>query len=245
MHLPAHAGGKRGAAAGGGLFPPTRWTLVAAAGAGSGAAEEALAELCRIYWRPVFAFIRARGHAPPDAEDLTQGFFAELLARGSLASASAAKGRLRTFLLTAVERHLINQQRREGRQKRGGAFLHVSWERVRWEPSDGTTPEQAYDRQWAETLLAQVMDSLRTEYETGGRAALFEALRPAISLAEGGVSHAAVAERLGTTAGAVKVAVHRLRQRYRQLLRQHIAETVSTPAEVDDEIRHLFSAFSH
>jgi RNA polymerase sigma-70 factor (ECF subfamily) len=225
-------------------FATTRWTLVAAAK--SPAARQALAELCDLYWYPVYAFVRRRGYPPDDAGDLTQGFFARLLETAGLAGADPAKGRFRSYLLGACRHYLANDRARRTAKKRGGGRAVLSLDlpaaerRYATEPVDGRTPEQLFDRRWAVTLLGAVLADLRAEYAAAGQAGLFDRLKD--SLTGDGDPYAAVAAGLGMAEGAVKVAAHRLRRRYRDRLRAAIAETVATPADVDAEIRDLFAA---
>lgn len=230
------------------MFATTRWSLVAAATDPAGPhAREALADLCRAYWFPVYAYVRRRGHDHHAAQDLTQGFFARLLEKNDLAVADPARGRFRAFLLAACRHYLANQHDHAAARKRGGGRAHFPLDfagaagRVAAEPAGGESPERAFDREWALGLLARAVEDLRAEYAGSGRAALFDALKDALA---GGanVPHAATARALGLTEGAVKVAVHRLRQRYRDRLRALIADTVAAPDEVDDEVRDLFAA---
>ena len=229
-------------------FAATRWTLVLSAARASQTprAAAAMAELCRIYWYPLYAFIRRRGHPAPEAEDLTQEFFARLLEKHFLAAADREKGRFRTFLLMAVKRFLANEYDRAQAQKRGGGQRIVPWEglepetRYRLEPANTLTPERLFEQQWALTLLDQVLARLQAEMTAGGKAALFEAMKGHLAGSRD-ESYAATAARLGLSEGAVKVAVHRLRRRYRELLRDEIAQTVSSPEEIEEEIRHLFT----
>ncbi len=205
-----------------------------------------MAELCRIYWYPLYAFIRHRGHAAHDAEDLTQEFFARLLDKHFLASADREKGRFRTFLLMAVKRFLANEYDAAQARKRGGGQRIVPFEglqpeaRYHQEPADNLTPERLFEQQWALTLLDQVLARLQAEMTAGGKAALFESLKGHLAGSRE-ESYAATAARLGMNEGAVKVAVHRLRRRYRELLHDEIAHTVATPEEIEDEIRYLFT----
>lgn len=213
-------------------------------------AMPALAELCSIYWRPVYAFLRRQGNSPHDAEDLTQGFFAALLERGSLASVEAAKGKLRSFLLVAVKRFAANQYEHDHALKRGGAQLPLSldWleaeERYRLEPATQESPDWLFERQWALALLDQVLEQLRKDYGRDGRETVFEALKNRITVDGDPDTFATVAEGLGMTAGALRVALCRLRQRYSQLLHEEIARTVESPSEVREEIAHLLRVFS-
>jgi RNA polymerase sigma factor (sigma-70 family) len=227
-------------------FAATRWTLVLAAAGGRIAprAEEAMAELCRSYWYPIYAFIRRQGHDAHEAEDLTQEFFARLLAKHFLAGVDRARGRFRTFLQMAVKRFLANEYDRSQAQKRGGGQTIVSFEsldaeaRYRQEPAHTLTAERLFERQWALTLLERVLARLEVEWASSGKAALFDALKGCLAAGRT-ESYAAIATNLGITEGAVKVAAHRLRRRYRNLLREEIAHTVTGPEEIEDEIRYL------
>lgn len=209
----------------------------------------ALEDLCRSYWPPVYAFLRRKGCSPANAEDLTQGFFAELLSRGSLASVAEGKGRLRTFLLKAVTRHMINEHERATAAKRGGGVLPLSLDFDRAEgnyvaePGHKVTPELEFERQWALQMLEQALAAVRDDAVRGERLALFEDLKGLISLDAGMAPYEEIAARHGLTEGAVKAAAHRLRQKFRECLRAAIADTVGSEEEVDDEIRHLFSVF--
>lgn len=232
----------------GGMFATTRWSLVAAAGDPSGpAARAALADLCRAYWFPVYAYVRRRGHAHHAAQDLTQAFFARLVEKNDLAAADRTRGRFRSFLLAACQHFLANEHDRATAKKRGGGrhpfpldFADADG-RFGREPATDDTPERAFERRWALELLEQAVTELRREYAESGRGRLFDALKGVLT---GGADapYAALAADLGLTEGAVKVAAHRLRQRYRDRLREAIARTVADPAEVDDEIRDLFAA---
>ncbi|MCU0979011.1 MAG: sigma-70 family RNA polymerase sigma factor [Pirellulaceae bacterium] len=227
-------------------FAATRWTVVLAAAKGrdSPAAADAMAELCRDYWYPLYAFIRRRGYESHQAEDLTQEFFARLLDKDVLAGVDREKGKFRAFLLAAVKHFLANERDRAQAQKRGGGRAVIAWEsldaeaRYRLEPADELTPEKLFERRWALALLDQVLSRLQGEFDEGGKTRQFDALKGALT---GGLegTYAAIAERLGMSEVAVKVAVHRLRRRYRELLREEIAHTVADPAEIDEEIRHL------
>jgi DNA-directed RNA polymerase specialized sigma24 family protein len=234
----------------GGLFPATRWSLVIRArDQGEPKAAEALAELCKVYWKPVYAYLRGMGNSAHDAEDLTQGFFAMLLERGSFTQVEAGKGRLRSFLLVALKRFAANEHERAIALKRGGGVAHVALdageaeEAFFVEPASETTPELLFERQWALTLLDTVLAKLRTEYEKGGRGPVFDALKDRLSADGDGTTLSQIGEGLGMNEGAVKVAVFRLRQRYRRLLKDEITLTVDSPEEVNDEIMHLFRVF--
>lgn len=230
-------------------FPTTRWSRVIQAGdPDAPLARESLAELCGAYWYPLYAYIRRRGYGPEPARDLTQDFFARALEKGLLAEADPARGRFRSFLRTVCSHFLANRRDWEQAAKRGGGRVALSFDpagaegRYALELADGLTPERIFDRSWALTLLGRVLDALGREYDEAGKGTTFEALRGVLAGDPELPSYAAVAERLGTTEGAARVAAHRLRRRYGELLRQEIAATVTGPSEVDDEIRDLFAA---
>jgi RNA polymerase sigma-70 factor (ECF subfamily) len=231
-------------------FAPTRWTLVLAARApdqrvGTGPAADALAELCRIYWYPLYAYVRRCGHPTQEAEDLTQEFFARLLAKNYLADVDRRKGKFRSFLLASLKHFLANEWDRAHAQKRGGRRVIVPLDaaetRYNLEPAHDLTPEKLFERQWVIAVLEEVMARLKQEFDIAGKAHLFQALKPFLAGDEASRTYAQLAAGLGMTEGAVKVAVHRMRRRYRELLRQEIAGTVASPEEVADEIRHLLS----
>jgi DNA-directed RNA polymerase specialized sigma24 family protein len=231
-----------------GRFATTHWSLVLAAGErGSATAEEALARLCSSYWFPVFAFVRRQGHSADEAQDLTQGFFARIIEKGDIASADRSRGRFRSFLLTACQHFLSNERDRDRAKKRGGGQRPLSIDVVtaegRYERAlaHSETPERLYERQWCLTLLAGVVDDLRAEYAAAGKEEVFDRLKDYLTVDEGAGSHADAARDLGMTPGAVKVAVHRLRRRYREALLTHVAATVESPRDVEDEIRHLLA----
>lgn len=230
-------------------FPATRWTIVMTAQGRGERARRALNELCELYWGPVYSFVRRKGHPPADAEDLTQGFFAELLARGSLDEVGAEKGRLRTFLLKALTRHMSHQSEKVRATKRGGGIpaLSLDFEKAEGmfvvEPGHHLTPDLEFERQWALSLLDRALGEARAQAERAGRLPLFDELKGTISLDAATDSYDEIAARHGMSAGAVKVAAHRLRQGFRVALRQMIAETVASEAEIDDEIQHLFTVF--
>ncbi len=231
-------------------FLTTHWSaVVRAGGADSPESHEALDDLCRTYWYPLYAFIRRQGHSPQDSEDLTQGFFARLLEKNYVANARQEKGRFRSFLLTALKRFLADEWDRQHAQKRGGFQTVVSIDydlaesRFGSELANAVRPDVLFDRQWTTTLLQQVIARLREEYVATGRAALFEHLRNCLTKDESALPYAEIAGRLNLTEPAVKMAAQRLRARYREILRMEIGKTVSSPAEVEEEIRHLFSRF--
>lgn len=230
-------------------FATTRWSIVLAARApAEDAGGAALATLCRSYWYPLYAFVRRQGLGEHDAQDLTQEFFARLLEKGWLGGVERERGRFRSWLLASMKHFLANEWDKSRAKKRGGGVATISFDamsaetRFRHEPADTETAEKLYDRRWALTLLDQVLARLREEMSAAGKLDLFEALK--FSLTGGRTAYAEVAAALGMSEGAVKVAVHRLRERYRELIRAEIAETVATPAEVEDELRHLLAALS-
>lgn len=233
------------------IFATTRWTVVLAAGARAAPdADRALEELCGTYWFPLYAYVRRRGHSREDAEDLTQAFFARFLEKNYLHDLDASRGRFRAFLLASLKHFLANEWDKAQTQKRGGAISHFSLD---WRTADTQfqlasaaepSPDKAFDREWAVALLAKVIERLAAESAAGGSSAQFETLKIFLTAPKGEQSHAEAAAALGMDEGAVRVAVHRLRKRYRQLLRDEIAQTLADPAHVDDEMRALFGAFS-
>ena len=206
--------------------------------------------MCQTYWHPLYAYVRRLGHSPPDAQDLTQEFFARLLEKNYLADADESRGRFRSFLLAALKHFLANEWDKASAQKRGGGQILIPIDfnaaetTCHFEPADETTAEKIFERRWALTLLDQVLRRLRAEFVRDGKEKLFEELKPTLTEASRSVRYAEIAARLGATEGAVKVAVHRLRQRYREVLRAEIADTVASPGEVEDELRSLFAALS-
>ena len=228
-------------------FATTHWSLVsAAARGGSTAARQALADLCQIYWYPLYAYARHRGQVADAARDLTQGFFEHLLEHELVASADAAKGRFRAFLLRCFQNFMASEHARATRQKRGGGQLVFSLdapgaeERFGRDLADHRSPEVLYERRWAVAVLDEAMRLLRQEFATAGRERTFEILAPRLGEDRDGAPAAHLAAQLGTTEGTVRVMVHRLRRRYRELLHVVVLRTVATPAEVSDELRHLF-----
>jgi DNA-directed RNA polymerase specialized sigma24 family protein len=227
-------------------FRTTHWSLVMAARhAPTALSQQALEQLCRTYWFPVYAFVRRRGHPPEDAQDLTQGFFARVLATETLLQADAAKGRFRTFLLTLLTRHLATEFERSGALKRGGGAERIELDaadaeaRYAIEPRDTVTPELLFERQWADALLGRVLDRLRVEFDGAGRGGRFEVMKGFLLSPAREVSYAEVASKLGMTESAVTSGIFRLRQRYGAVLREEIRQTVAEDSEVEDEIRHL------
>jgi RNA polymerase sigma-70 factor (ECF subfamily) len=235
--------------AGGGRFTTTEWSLVlAAAGRDDVRGREALGRLCQVYWYPLYAFVRRQGHGPQDAQDMTQEFFLRLLEKDYLGDVDRLKGKFRSFLLAALKHFLSKQRARDRTLKRGGgrALLPLDTlsaeDRYRREPEVNATPERLFERRWALTLLDRVLTRLSEEYDTTGKRAVFAQLQGCLTGGRDSPPYAELAVKLGMTEGAVKVAVHRLRQRYRGVLRDEIAQTVADPAEINDEIRQLFAA---
>jgi RNA polymerase sigma factor (sigma-70 family) len=222
--------------------------MIVAAGEKSGQSEAALADLCSAYWYPVYAFIRRRRHSAEDARDLTQEFFATLLEKGYLADADQERGRFRSFLLTAVSRFVAKEREKAAAQKRGGGRQLLSLDfadgesRYQREPSHDWTPERIFERRWALTLLDRTLLALRMEHETTGKLPLFDALKVFLTGETGAPPLRQVADQLGMTEGAIKVAVHRLRQKYREALRSEIAQTIATEEDVDTELSVLRAA---
>jgi len=235
----------------GGRFVTTKWSLVGAAGDGSDTqAREALAALCQTYWPPLYSCLRRHGHDREQAEDLVQGFFARLLERRDVGSADPARGRFRSFLLTALKRYAINEHERATSAKRGGPHLPLSLDfdeaerRDAREPRTDDTPERVFDRRWAVISLDRAHQRLRDECYQSGKGALADVLLPYLTESGDLPAYHEVAGSLGLTEGAVKVAVHRLRRRFGAILRLEIADTVLTPEDVEDEVRELIRAVS-
>ena len=232
-------------------FRTTRWSAIfVAAESQMPGSQEALAALCRDYWYPVYAFARRAGHAAPDAQDLTQGFFLSLLQRRALKRVDPTRGKFRSFLLASFKYYLSDEADRARAQKRGGdrefVFLDAAdaENRYQFEPADQLTPEKIYDARWAITLLTRAVDRLREEHIAAGEISRFEALRPFVGVETGGAqpSYEEVAKKLGISLGATKTWVHRFRKRYTELLREEVWHTVSDPNDIDDEIRALCDA---
>jgi RNA polymerase sigma-70 factor (ECF subfamily) len=234
-------------------FGQTQWSVVlAAAGKRDVAlAEQSLEKLCRVYWLPLYTYIRRQGESPHDAQDLTQEFFARLLEKDFLCSVDQTKGRFRSFLLASLKHFLSNQRDRARAQKRGGGQPPLSLDfsdaetSIGFQPADDQTPEKAFEKRWALTLLEQSLARLRQEYSDRGKQDIFEQLKTTLTEGRGGVAYAQLAARLGLSEASVKMAVHRLRQSYREALRAEIAETVALESEVEEELREVFHALSH
>lgn len=227
-----------------GNFAATRWTLVARASGGDSAAQAALSELCAAYYAPVNAFLRAEGRTEDVARELAHEFFARLLAGGSLGGADATRGRFRSYLLGALKHFLVEQRAFANREKRGGGIAP--------EPLDtGTSAglplpaarddDRIFDRQWALTLIARALEIVGAELRDAGKGEHFDALKPWLTGENAALSQAATAQQLGVSEGAVKVAIHRLRQRFREAVKAEIAQTVPSETDVDDELRHLLA----
>jgi RNA polymerase sigma-70 factor (ECF subfamily) len=232
-------------------FVTTHWSAVLAASRhDSTRAQVALEHLCRLYWYPIYHFVRRQGHSTHDAQDFTQAFFARLLEKNWLAAADQSRGRFRSFLLLMLKRFLIGEWRKAGAQKRAGDLpplplpLDTAETRYTHEPADTHSPEQAFEKQWALALLETVLRQLAADYEQDGHGRLFAVLKPALTGSRETQPYAALAATLGMTEGAVRVAVHRLRERYRERLKAEVAHTVASPADVDSELRHLFRVLS-
>jgi len=232
-------------------FATTHWSVVLTAGHGdTPRSQAALEKLCRAYWFPLYAYVRRRGYQVEDAQDLTQQFFARLVERNLVAHADQSRGRFRTFLLVAMEHFLANEWDKARALKRGGGkqFVPIQTDsaetRYGVEPADERTPEQVFEYNWALALLDQVMGQLEADYRDRGQVGLFTALKPCLVSSSSAETYAALAAQLETNEGSVRVAVHRLRARYRELLRAEIANTVDSQDEVDAEMRHLFKVLA-
>jgi len=227
-------------------FSTTHWSVVVQAGdSDSPEADNALEQLCRAYWYPLYAYVRRQGHPPHDAQDLTQSFFERLLERKFLKLADPQRGRFRTFLLTSLKHFLINEWEKANCEKHGDRRRTISLDeeiaeaRFTSEPVTEQPPDALYDRGWADAIIDSAKAALRAEFEQSGKLDSFERFKPSVWGEKHALSYAAIAERSGVTEGAVKVAVHRLRQRFGDLVRSEIAKTVSTPAEVNTELSYL------
>ncbi len=229
-----------------GFFATTRWTVVRAAGE---SADEALETLCSAYWFPLYAYVRRQGFSKEDAEDLTQAFFAQLLGRRDIAGLKRENGRFRAFLLACMKHFLANERDRAGRLKRGGNITHfpLDWENAdhQFQLTDPgqVQPDAAYDREWAVALLARVLVRLGEEAAKEGKAERFERMKPYLTMGKGEIPYSSAAAEMSMDEGAVRVAAHRLRKRYRELLKEEIAHTLSDPAMVEEELAALLGAF--
>ena len=231
-----------------GRFKTTQWGLVAAAAQTGAESRAALATLCEIYWRPLYAYLRRGGHSADEAEDLTQGFFAMLLETRTLKNADPHLGRFRSYLLGALQHFLSNESNRAHRVKRGRGWRLISLDRAEEETRlhrelmDEHSPERLFDRQWGLTILKLALEDLREHFVHEGKGHLFCRLQPCLAREDSQIKYRQLGVELQMSEGAVKVAMHRMRRKYRQLLREQIGRTVRSPEEIDDEIRHLFVA---
>jgi RNA polymerase sigma-70 factor (ECF subfamily) len=231
-------------------FVTTRWTVILQAGRRhTPQSDEALQELCRTYWYPLYAYVRRQGHSREDAEDLTQAFFARLLEKNWLEQLASDKGRFRGFLHAAMKHFLANEWDKAHAQKRDGAVPHLSLD---WQSADSTyqlTPaadlsaEKVFDRAWSITLLERVLGRLQAESIAEGKEAQFKQLKSFLALGQSAIAYPELSAQLGLSEGAARVAVHRLRKRYRELLREEVAQTLADPTQVEEEMRSLFLAF--
>jgi RNA polymerase sigma-70 factor (ECF subfamily) len=232
-------------------FATTHWSVVLnAADSSAPGAQEALEQLCRTYWYPLYAHVRRQGHSQEDAQDLTQEFFFRFLNKAHLGRADRDRGLFRSFLLTSLKNFLRHEWEKARAEKRGGGRTFLAWEeegaegRYQRELTSQLAPDQLFEQRWAMTLLQNALARLQKEYAAAGKSAQFEELKPFLSTEPGEGAYAAVASRLGISTGAVAVAVHRLRQRYGELVREEVAHTVSSPAEVQEELRYLMDLMS-
>lgn len=232
------------------FFPATQWELVAQVSRGGESRRVALEELCRLYWYPVYAFLRRQGQSRTDAEDLTQGFFLKLLGDETIEAAEHDKGKLRTFLLAALHRHVTDRTRHDTAEKRGGGRVLVSFdamaaeERYANEPADSRDPEWIFSHTWAQDLLGKVREKLRAAFEVAGRTQIFETLLPFLVWDEDPPSHLEVAQKLGTSVAASRVLILRLRKKFRDLLHEELATTVQSEEEIPGEIAWLRSVLA-
>ncbi|HEV7924399.1 MAG TPA: sigma-70 family RNA polymerase sigma factor [Verrucomicrobiae bacterium] len=233
-------------------FGETHWSVIRSAmdKQRPAGADAALESLCRVYWPPLYAYIRRLGESPHDAQDLTQAFFARFLERDFLAAVDQEKGRFRSFMLAALKHFLSNERDKQRAQKRGGGRslvpidFHDAESHCGFEPSQNVTPEIIFQRRWASALLEQALARLRGEYADAGKEVWFEQLKQTLTEGRGTIAYADLAARLKTSEAAVKMAVHRLRQRYREAIRSEIAATVAHPSQIEDELREVLRALS-
>lgn len=234
-------------------FRTTHWSVIALAGGAEGdSAAAALSALCRTYWRPLHAFVRRRGHDDEEAKDLTQAFFAMLLRRNDMTTASRARGRFRTYLLSAMTHFLANDRRDSQRLKRGGGEVIVSLDEVAadspnalaHQPANDDSPERDYDRQWVRALLTRVLERMTQEAAATGRAETFAVLKTFLTGDKGELSYTQAATKLGMTEAAIKPAIHRLRLRYGEVFREEVAHTIADPEDLEQEIKHLLAVMS-
>jgi RNA polymerase sigma-70 factor (ECF subfamily) len=231
------------------VFPNTRWSVVLAARQPTPESAAALEVLCRAYWYPLYAYVRRCGQSPPDAQDLTQEFFQRLLEKRWLDFADPAKGRLRTFLIVTLKHFLSNEWRRASAQRRGGGVapvqFHTAFAESRFAADTrALAPDDTFDQQWAITLLDLTVNRLRAEFAAAGRPGDFESLKSCLLAGRGTIAYATVAQQLGVNEGAARVAVHRLRKRFREIYREEISQTLTEGADLETELRHLAAALA-
>ena len=232
-------------------FATTSWSVVLQAASENDSSNQmALATLCEAYWYPLYAFVRRAGNSPADSEDLTQSFFADLLEKSKLAKSDPSRGRFRTFLLASLENFLKNEHRKNSAAKRGGRHTILSLDfasaesQFQLEPTHEQTPQKAFDKNWALALLNQVLLSLEQQYSDSGKSELFASLKEHL-VGNDSTPYSKIAADLGMKEGAIKVAIHRLRERYGQMLRLQIAKTIEDPASVQQELKYLFEVISN
>ncbi len=232
-------------------FLTTRWSLVLAASKPETAqARQALSDLCQTYWYPLYAYVRRRGYGADDARDLTQAFFTRLLERNTVSSADPERGRFRAFLLASLKNFLSNEFDRRSAQKRGGGHAPLSLDfrqadqRFAREPVDPRTPERAYERAWALSVLERVLERIGAEFRARGRGALFDELKPTLIAGDDGTPYKEIAKRLDMTEGSIKVAAHRMRATFREALRAEIGQTVERPEDLEEELSYLIAALA-
>ena len=232
------------------IFPHTRWSLVlAATRKDAPESAAALEAICRAYWYPLYAYVRRAGQSPHDAQDLTQEFFCRLLEKRWLDSADREKGKLRTFLIVALKNFMRKEWRRASAQRRGGGNIHAQFDTAFAESrfaadSDALAPDETFDQQWALTLLELTVNRLRAEFEAAGKPGDFDVLKGCLLAARGAIDYGTVAKRLAMNEGAARVAVHRLRKRFREIYREEISQTLADGADLDAELHHLAAALA-
>jgi RNA polymerase sigma factor (sigma-70 family) len=252
MHHPTSESGQQSDCFGAAQFAQTHWSVVlsAAGRQNPSQAVESLEKLCSLYWRPLYAYVRRQGESPHDSQDLTQEFFLRLLKKDYLNSVDQGKGRFRSFLLAALKHFLSNERDKARAQKRGGGQSPLPLDfiaeetQLSFEHADSLTPEILFERRWATTLLEQALARLRQDYAGQGKERFFEQLKTTLTEDRGSVTYSTLAASLKMSEAAVKMAVHRLRQRYRECIRAEIAQTVATESEIEDELRHVMGAFA-
>lgn len=228
-------------------FATTHWSVILAAGENENLrSAQALETLCRVYWFPLYAYVRRQGQTEHDAQDLTQAFFARFLEKGTIRLADRERGRFRSFILTSLKHFLVNEWEKGRTARRGGGQPGLALDAENAEAlylaevTDQMSPDRLFEKRWAVALVENVLDQLRAEYSAAGKLALFDALKGHV-WGDGGEAYAEVAARLNTTEGALRIGAHRLRERFRELLRKEVAHTVASAAEIDGELRHLIS----